>query len=323
MSAERIVILGASGFFGTRLVRHALKGGAAKVVAIDIEPPRERLDGADYHTVDVRRPIDPALGEGASVIFNFAAVHRTPGHPEEEYYETNVAGALNATALADACDIRTIVFTSSIAVYGPSEQEVVEDTPLKPTTAYGRSKRLAEQVHQEWLRQGEGRRLIVVRPGVTFGPGERGNYTRLAKALKKGYFFYPGRRDTVKSGGYIDELLRTFEFALKRNEPSILYNFAYPGHSTTEDIVKAFAQVMDQNHRPLTLPVTPLLAAAGLFEICNALGLKNTIHRERVMKLVKSTKVRPGWLLASGYEFATDLKGALTNWRDESAGSFD
>jgi nucleoside-diphosphate-sugar epimerase len=322
MGGAASVILGASGFIGTRLVRrlHA-RGGTIR--ALDILLPRERLDGVDYQVADVREPIAPALGAGASILYNFAAVHRTPGHPDHEYYETNVAGALNATALAEACDIRTLVFTSSISVYGPCELAVNEQSPLHPVSSYGRSKRLAERIHRDWLARGEGRRLIMVRPGVVFGPGEVGNYTRLARALKGGYFFFPGRRDTVKSGGYVDELLATMDFALSRNEASVLYNFAYPDVSTTEAIVDILGRVVGRRSRPLTLPIAPLLAAAMVFEAANAVGIKNTIHRERVMKLVQSTRITPGWLQASGYEFSSNLESALTHWRDETQGRFD
>jgi nucleoside-diphosphate-sugar epimerase len=322
MSGAGSVILGASGFIGTRLVRHR-REHLDSVTALDIVPPRVRLDGVKYLDADVREPIDPALGAGASILYNLAAVHRTPGHPDYEYYETNIPGALNATAFAEACDIRTIVFTSSISVYGPCEQAVTEDSPLRPVSAYGRSKRLAERIHRDWLARGEGRRLIIARPGVVFGPGEVGNYTRLARGLRGGYFVFPGRRDTVKSGGFVDELLSTFDFALGRNEASILYNFAYPEPSTTEEIVDILGPIVGRRSRPLTLPIAPLMAAALMFEAANAVGIKNTIHRDRVMKLVQSTRITPAWLTSSGYQFSTNLEAALTRWRDETDGRFD
>jgi nucleoside-diphosphate-sugar epimerase len=322
MNQDQAVVLGASGFIGTRLVKTLVEQGAKGVRAIDILPPRDRLEGVTYHTLDVREPLPQEVGAGASVIYNFAAVHRTPGHPAGEYYQTNLAGALNAVRLADACGIKTILFTSSISVYGPSEEMVSEESPLKPVSPYGRSKRLAELVHEQWLAQGEGRKLVVVRPGVVFGPGEGGNYTQLAKALRKGYFLYPGRRDAIKSGGYVDELLRTMSFALDQDDPHILYNFAYPQLSTTEDIVAEFGRVTGRKRKPPTLPVAPLLLAAGMFELADAVGFKNWIHRDRVRKLVQSTKVEPGWLIAKRYNFSTDLGVALDRWSAETEGRF-
>jgi hypothetical protein len=43
-----------------------------------------------------------------------------------------------------------------------------------------------------------------VRPGVVHGLAERGNFTR---ALKGRRFVYPGRTDTVKACGYVDDLI--------------------------------------------------------------------------------------------------------------------
>ena len=320
---ERAVVLGASGFVGTRLVRRLSERGVS-VAAVDIAPPRERHPGVDYITADVREPLGVEIGLGAKALYNLAAVHRTPGHPPHEYYDTNVMGAANATELAEACGIGLIVFTSSISVYGPSEMVVTEQSPLRPTTDYGRSKRMAEVVHRKWVEApGPRRRLVIVRPGVIFGPGERGNYTNLARALRRGLFAYPGRRDTVKSGGHVDELLRCIEFAVSRCKGEVLFNFAFPDESTTEEIVEAFGRVAGYPSTHPTIPVAPLLAAASLFEAADALGLQNPIHRERVMKLFNSTRVAPAWLLANGYEFEHNLETALAGWAEETAGQFN
>jgi nucleoside-diphosphate-sugar epimerase len=315
--------MGASGFVGTRLVAR-LAGEGARVRAYDLAPPRRTLPGVEYGVLDVRRPIDPAAAAGAQVIYNLAAIHTTPGHPAHEYYETNVFGALNTVALARAIDCPTIVFTSSISIYGPTEDLVTEASPPAPTTHYGRSKLMAEQIHRQWLAAvPQSNRLVVVRPGVIFGPGERGNYTRLARALRRGGFAYPGRKTTIKSGGHVDELLSTFAFALARPEREITFNFAYPDESTTEDIVRVFSEVAGFRAQVPTVPLGLLLFAASGFELAAAMGLKTPIHRERVMKLVRSTRITPAWLNGAGYAFATDLRKALESWRDETNGRFE
>ena len=319
---SRALVTGASGFIGTRLVRRLAERGST-VVAVDIAPPREEVAGVEYITADIRQPLDCQIGSEADVLYNLAAVHRTPGHPAHEYYETNVLGAGRVTALADACRIPLIVFTSSISVYGPTEEVRTEASPLAPTSDYGRSKLMAELIHQMWMKATPDRRLVTVRPGVVFGPGERGNYSTLASALRSGVFFYPGRRDTVKSGGHVDELLRCLEFAVAREEPEILFNFAFPQESTTADIVAAFGRVTGQPRSPMTAPLAPLLLIASLFEVAAAAGLKTPIHRERVMKLVRSTRIAPAWLLANGYEFELDLDRALGDWAHETGDRFD
>lgn len=319
---DEVTILGASGFIGTRLVRRLAdaSAGARRIIAVDREPPRERLFGVDYVQADVREPLDPEMGFPGGTLFNLAAVHRTPGHPPHEYYETNVQGALNACDLAQKVGLQQIVFTSSISVYGPSEEALDETAPLRPISDYGRSKAMAEDIHRRWRAAAPGGRLIIVRPAVVFGPGEGGNYTKLARALKRGYFLYPGRRDTVKSGGYVDELLNTFDFALDRPETEILYNFAFPALSSTEDIVAAFSDVEGKTFRPATLPLTPVLGGARLV---HALTRTSTFHPDRIMKLVKSTRIVPGWLVANHYPFLFDLPHALNAWSKETDGAFD
>ncbi|MDP1875918.1 NAD(P)-dependent oxidoreductase [Phenylobacterium sp.] len=321
-SKSHAVVIGASGFIGTRLVKRLAQQGKS-IVAVDIAAPREQLPGVDYVNADVRRPLDLQIGSGAQALYNLAAVHRTPGHPAHEYFETNVLGAGHVTALAEACSIPLIVFTSSISVYGPTEEVRTESSLPVPTSDYGRSKLMAEMIHQMWFRAAPSRRLVTVRPGVVFGPGERGNYSALANALRRGVFFYPGRKDTVKSGGHVDELLRTLEFAIAHSDRQILFNFAFPQVSATQDIVAAFSRVMNHRYRPATAPLPAVMLAACLFESANALGLKTPIHRERVMKLVRSTRIAPQWLISQGYEFQFDLSSALECWAQETDGRFE
>ena len=315
------LVTGASGFIGTRLVRRLASAGR-RVRALDIVAPRIVLPGIEYSTVDVRRALPLDLGRDVSVIYNLAAVHKTPGHPAQAYYETNVNGATYVTALADGCGIAQIVFTSSISVYGPCEARVSEGSPAKPTSDYGNSKLMAEGIHRQWQSRDDANRLVTVRPGVVFGPGEGGNFTRLARALRWGYFAYPGRRDTIKGCGHVDDLLGAMDFALAQSDPSVLFNFTYPDESSLSQIVAAFGEVAGYVTARPSVPQGLMIWAAGLCEALNRAGLRNPVHPERIRKLLQSTRVAPDWLTQSGYVFEANLVRALRAWRDETGGAF-
>jgi nucleoside-diphosphate-sugar epimerase len=314
------IVFGGSGFIGSHLVEHLVGDPEVeRVVVVDVREPVARRPKVVYHRHDVRKAVPPDLAATAAtaartVIYNLAAVHRNPGHPLHEYYETNVLGALNVCDFARAIDCEEIVFTSSIAVYGSDEIRKSETTPPAPESAYGWSKLLAERVHQSWRRERAGRRLTISRPAVIFGAGENGNFTRLARTLKRGTFFFPGRRDTVKACGYVGELVRALEFIRSRKEPETLFNFCYGRHYTIKEICDAFHEIGGLARPRGTVPL-PLMNLAALgFEALNTLGLPNSINRDRVAKLVRSTNIEPAVLIALGYEYRTDLVSALETW---------
>lgn len=315
-----VLLLGGAGFIATHFARHLLDEGLAeRVFSVDIRDPEDPVRHVVYRKHDVRQPFDDLVTQPIDAVFNFAAVHRTPGHPDWEYFDTNVAGALNCVRFCEQNNVRTLVFTSSIAVYGKREEALTETSVPTPNTAYGRSKLLAEGIHREWMGRAAARRLVIVRPSVVFGTGERGNFTRLARQLAKGFFAYPGRNDTRKAAGYVKELTRSMIFALERPEPSYLYNFADPRCSTSADICNAFCRVSNAHHPLGVVPLPFMKAAASALEFANLLGFKNDINRSRIDKLVHSTHIRPQRLISDGYTFRFDLTSALRDWISEDA----
>ena len=178
-------ITGGTGFIGTHLTNLLQElHPECNVYNLDIVEPGTPLPSVeDYKPAlrkgqklastfircDVRKPI---VLEGVNVtaddvIFNFAAVHRTPGHPDYAYFETNVLGAENVTAFAEKYGIKKIVFTSSIAPYGAAEELKEETTVPTPNTPYGISKLVAEKIHMIWQARNQAeRQLTIVRPGV-------------------------------------------------------------------------------------------------------------------------------------------------------------
>jgi nucleoside-diphosphate-sugar epimerase len=328
MGKQIAIVFGGAGFIGRYLLLALSRQGYTTLCA-DIRPLDPPIPGVHAVICDVRQEIPATLGAAElgdsagkdAIVYNLAAVHRTPGHPDREYYDTNVSGALEIAEYCRRRGINEIVFTSSISIYGPSESEKAENTEPQPESSYGASKLQAEAIHRAWQGEKSDRRLVIARPAVIFGPGENGNFTRLAKALRQRRFMYPGRRDTIKACGYVDELVSSFEFARKQT-PYFLYNFCYPANYTIQDICDAFHDVGGLPRPVGTVPLAPMLALGAGFEGLSRIGIATDINRARIDKLVRSTRIRPAALLDAGYEYQTDISSAIARWREASNGKF-
>lgn len=321
---KKIVIFGASGFIGSHFVKYLKKCGIYEIIAADIVAPKGPIyKNVKFFSCDVREKISSDLIAETDMVINLAAVHRTPGHEDYEYFDTNVKGARNVVEFCERTGCNTLWFTSSISVYGPSEEPMYETSILKPESAYGMSKQQAEAIHRAWQEKDPCRKLVVARPAVVFGARENGNFTRLAKALKRGYFAFPGRTDTIKGCGYVEDLIGSFFFMQEQPDPFILFNYCYPTAYTIEDICNAFVKVA-YLHRPLSIVPLPLiLKVSNVFQYLDSIGLKNGIHPERIYKLIRSTYIVPGELLKCGYPYQTDIEEGLRRWlADDPEGEF-
>jgi len=316
-----VIVFGGAGFIGCHLLRRLVVSGQyERFYSVDIAQPRFTNPGVQYVNFDVRNPIPAQLcGEGPFDIFNLAAVHTTPGHEDWEYYWTNVHGATNVCRFASDVGADYILFTSTMMVYGPTEVPKDEDASLEPVNAYGRSKILAEGIHCTWqAERSEARRLTIVRPGVIYGLAERGNFTRLSRALKQRRFVYPGRTDTIKACGYVEDLVSSMIQIGERNDGVFLYNFCHPQRYTSRDICTAFAKVAGYPKPKILLPMWFLAIVAFGFEALSAVGLKTDINRARLRKLYQSTNMVPKRLPETGFRYRYDLIAGLLAWKQSS-----
>lgn len=327
------VIFGGSGFIGVFFAKHLLSTGAfKKIYLFDKEQVackpfpyraarvRESAEIVEIRG-DVRQPIDWIPPEHISLVANFAAVHREPGHEDFEYYETNLLGAQHVCAWAERVKCNELVFTSSISPYGPSEQEKDERSLPVPMTAYGGSKLVAEKMHQAWqAADKENRHLVIVRPGVVFGPGEGGNVSRLIKAVMRRYFFYMGNRDTRKAGTYVKELCAAIWWMLERQkaqgEHFSLFNMTMNPGPSIQDYVNTVCEVAGVKRHVPAIPFPLLLCAAyGIDLIARPLGLRHPFSPVRIRKLVRSNNIHPRRLVELGYSYQYDLKSAFRDWK--------
>src|SRR5215469_10278215 len=111
------VIFGGTGYIGRNWAnRLAAQNRFSRIILADVRPPAAPLlPPIEFQLCDVRQPIQSQISTlEPDWIFNFAAVHREPGHEPAEYFDTNLPGARNVCAFAESTNCPNIAFTSSI-----------------------------------------------------------------------------------------------------------------------------------------------------------------------------------------------------------------
>lgn len=219
-----ILVIGGSGFIGTRLVEGLLQSGI-EVRIFDKKPSASfnyLVTIGDVRNCDTLNQIF----KGFDVVYNLAAEHRDDVTPSFLYHDVNVQGAKNIIHAAELNNINKIIFTSSVAVYGFTEKDTDEKGAFRPFNEYGRTKLEAEEVYRQWVNRSTGRSLTIVRPTVVFGEGNRGNVYNLLKQIASGKFLMVGNGRNRKSMAYVTNVAAFLEYALRFNSGEHIFNYA-------------------------------------------------------------------------------------------------
>jgi len=263
----RVLVTGGTGFLGRHLLDLLADGTREVAVLVRRETDRKSLAG---------RPVIPVAGDyddPASLSRALADVTRVyhlgaaVDDQDEEILERGNAGATRA--LAEAC-LRTpsspplFVYASSISASGPSRpgRPKTEAEPCRPVSAYGRSKRKAEQILQSLS---SALPSVILRLPNLIGMGQRQMETTLALIARR-IVPIPGNRDRQTSLCTAVDAARALLLAAERSPGrGEIYNVSDGAAYRWEDIVAPLVRVLASG--PVVRLRTPaLIASAALME---------------------------------------------------------
>ena len=235
----KILVTGAGGQVGLDLLR-TLQARGDEVYASDVAPPAEpdRL-GLSWSRLDVtsRGDVEGLIAElRPEVVFHLAAILSATGEKDPlRTYAVNQDGTLNVLEAARRHGVRQVIFTSTIAVFGPGLPEVVgDDVSLRPTTMYGVTKVAGELLGEYYARR-HGLDFRAVRfPGLlsaVLPGGGTSDYAPLMyyESLRVGHYEAFCRPDSRIPMMYMPDALRALvelSAAPRENLTRCVYNIA-------------------------------------------------------------------------------------------------
>jgi dihydroflavonol-4-reductase len=204
-----VLVTGATGFLGSRLVHRLLSEGArVRVLARSPVTAKPLADqGAQIVVGDItdRAAVRSAV-EGADIVYHLAGRLLVPGVPDAEYQRTHVEGTrLLLAGCQNGFTPRRFVHCSTTGVLGVTgDHPADENAPIRPTNIYEETKAEAERAVRETWR--DGFPAVIARPGLVYGPGDR-HLLPLFEAVLRHRFRPIGRDKVWLHPIYIDDMI--------------------------------------------------------------------------------------------------------------------
>ncbi len=165
----------------------------------------------------------------------------------------NVEGARHVCMTASALNIRQIIFTSSVAVYGFVEQETDEGGVSSPSTITA-SPSSKEYVYEARRKADSANKLTIIRPTVVFGEGNRGNVYNLFRQIASGRFVMIGSGNNMKSMAYVENIAARLEHALDQQSTYQVSNYVDKPDFTMNQLVDVISSPRAERIRRFAFP---------------------------------------------------------------------
>jgi nucleoside-diphosphate-sugar epimerase len=279
-------VTGGTGFIGSRVVQRLLDRGYDVVALARSESSADELRAAGTQVVrgDVTDKESMRAGmENADVVFHVAGWYEIGSRNWLEGERINVGGTRNVLRLAQELGIPKVVYASTVAVYGDTKGQLVDehyrsDGPF--LTEYDRTKWLAHYKVAEPIRE-EGLPLIIVLPGVVYGPEDPSLVGELMTLFYKGMPVLLGPETTL-TYAHVDDIAEGILLAAEKGKIGEDYVLAGPAVPLGE-MVDFWSYLTGRSAPTLRIParyVKPLAPLVGAAE--RVLSLPDAISKEGI-----------------------------------------
>ena len=250
---KKILLTGGSGFLGSYIL--------------------EFLKNKNYEVIKVGRSlesdikIDLSLNKLSKIDVDYVIhvagkAHAVPKTEEEKkgFFKVNYIGTKNLLHGLDTTKLQSIIFISTVAVYGKEVGELVdENSPLLGNTPYALSKIKAEQSIIDFGVTNNIKTVVLRLPLIT-GKNPLGNLRAIIKAIKKGYYFRIGKGQAKKSIISASDIANVIPELFDLNG---VYNFTDITHPMISEIDSIIANKFNKKIKSIPIYLIKVIAKIG------------------------------------------------------------
>lgn len=282
----RVLVTGSSGFIGQHMLT-SLQNNFVQCV------PFSRKNGYRYTDIS----IDLINNGKIDVILHLAGLAHDTNNVNNEklYYEVNTELTKDLFDKFIYSNASTFIYLSSIkALADMSDNLLTENLTPNPKSVYGKSKLAAENylLNQSLTNN---KRIIILRPAMVYGSGNKGNLNLLYQIVAKGVPWPLGAYENLRSFCSVENLCFVVNEIIQT--PSIVsgvYHIADDEAISTNDLIRVIAKVLERKPRIWKAPKY-LVNFVARFGDC----VRLPINTERLHKLTSSFRVSNGKISAA------------------------
>lgn len=278
---KKLLITGANGFIGNRLMQHYKSQGIA-AVGVDLTGNQE-----DIFQGDIGQPetISHLLADCDVVIHTAALVSNAIA--DADMWRVNVLATHNLVEAAKKHHIKRFVQISSIVAYGNSaEGELDENHPVHADGGSYVLTKLASEHAVLAATANSTMELVIIRPGDVYGPGSRPWVVLPLEAINKGQFMLPAKGEGFFRPIYIDDLIRGIALATACKEAAgEIINLSCDGYITTAEFFSYHYRWLNKRGPLKVSTHLALFAAAMASKIATITGGVNEASTATVTQL--------------------------------------
>ncbi|MBI3117635.1 MAG: NAD(P)-dependent oxidoreductase [Candidatus Hydrogenedentes bacterium] len=273
-----VLITGSTGLIGTRL-QQALKD-YYRLIGLDVTPPKKPVPGVDFISCDLTDDANvkhalhevKTLTEGRlASVAHLAAYYDFAGDPSPLYEQLTVQGTRRLVrGLQDIeMEVEQLVFSSSLLVMQPAEEEQGPITEVSPTSAawaYPESKLRAEEALRD---ERDGIPVVILRIAGVYD--EEGHSLPLGQQIKRIHeksiesFLFPGDKSHGQPFVHLDDLVDCFHKVITRRQalqPFELFLVAEPDIMSYEELQEELGRLIHGHEWP-AIRIPKSVAKAG------------------------------------------------------------